>query len=339
MNKNTKIARIVAAVLIVLGFAISFIAHGRGEGLPSVSFNGETSAYSLSDSGYTPCPEGEIHFTQEDLRVLEVDWAAGSVTVESYDGADLALRETSAASLSEAQHMRWKISGQRLSIHFCANGQRNVPAKALTVLVPKGWLQEEISVDVGSADVSLSGLSMSGTLDIDGASGEIRILNCACGDVEIDGASGDVHIENTRLSEEVDIDTASGDAIMTGVSAAAIDVDTASGAVQLEGTAAKLNVNTASGSVTLTGLQAGCSVEVGAASGSVWLSFEGKPDRVRAETASGGVRLRFPAGTGLDLDYETASGDLNGKALFFGSGDVPVDVDTASGDLTIEYHN
>ena len=57
---------------------------------------------------------------------------------------------------------------------------------------------------------------------------------------------------------------------------------------------------------------------------------------MKVDTASGSVKLAFPRGTGLDLDYDSSSGKLKGEVVY---GDLPAEVDTSSGSLTIEYRD
>ena len=96
-----------------------------------------------------------------------------------------------------------------------------------------------------------------------------------------------------------------------------------------------VDVDTASGKVTMLKLRAGGDVDVDTVSGAVELRFESLPRSVDVGTTSGGVTLAFPKGTAIDLDYDTLSGSLTGS-LHTAPGGLPVDVDTASGSLTIE---
>ncbi len=341
MKKGTRIALIVAAVMIVLGFAISIVTHKAWEGLfqsggpDAVSF-GKVS-YDRQ-TGYTVCENGELSFAPEEISSMDLDWIAGTLTIETYDGDRIELREECSRSLSEAQRMRWKLSDGRLSVHYCASGQANVPVKTLTVQVPKGWVSTELQLGAASADLFLSGLNVSGKLSVGTASGGVRLYNCSCAALSVGTASGDVSIDRTSAGEAMEIGTASGLTVFDTISAGRFELDTASGGVRGSGlTAGVIDVDSGSGTVELKGLSGGCAVKVSTASGSVRLAFEAAPEKIGVDTSSGDVALVLPEGTGVDLDYDTASGDLNGKPLFFGGGDVPVEVDTASGDLTIEY--
>ena len=124
--------------------------------------------------------------------------------------------------------------------------------------------------------------------------------------------------------------------LMQNCTAVRLDVDTGSGVVDFSGKLKEADVETSSGAVSLAGLGEGGVAEVETASGSVTIHFIGKPKSINVDAVSGDIKLILPQGTPLDLDYDTASGDLIGKPLYLGSGDVPVQVETASGDLKIE---
>ena len=340
MDKRTKTALIVAAVMIVAGFAISFASYGKGGGFPGLgwSFSPGSGVNFGSEIGYTVCRDGELRFAPEEVRQLEVEWwISGEVSVESYDGSTLLLREESDRELSDGQRMRWKLSGQRLSLRFCGNGQHNIPSKHLTVLVPQDWLGEEITVDTASAAISFRGLRVNETLKADATSGRVRLENCVCSSLLADTTSGAIELKDCRVRDTLRLSSTSGSADLSGCTAEKLYIDTTSGRVRFDGEASELHVDTISGGANLNVQGDGCRADVSSISGAVSLCFDGRPGQVEVETTSGRVELVFAEGTGLELDYDTVSGDMSGRALYFGEGGVPVKVDTISGDLKLEY--
>lgn len=337
MNKRTKTALTVAVIMIVLGFAISFFAHGRGESIFNSGLMITSGVNFGSEAGYTVCTTGEFTLAPDEAALLDIDWLSGSVRVERYEGDNLLVREECSRDLTDAQRMRWKLSGQKLSVRFCANGQKQIPDKTLTVLVPKGWAREEVNVDASSADVLLSGIQVNETLSVATASGSIQIENCTCSSLITETASGDMRAYDSEVRGLVQSDAASGCVSMQNCTAERLESDTSSGVVDFAGKLKEADVDTSSGAVSLAGLGEGSMAEVETASGGVTIQFDGKPKSINVDAVSGDIKLILPQGTGLDLDYETASGSLKGKPLYLGSGDVPVQVETSSGDLTIEY--
>lgn len=344
MKKTGKIALSVAALLIVFGLLFCAIAVTQGADLVQLWENGAFSVqvdsvnYGLwGDAGYAVCEDGELSFDPEEVWSLDLSWVAGSVSVESYDGNTLLLREECARELREGQRMRWKLSGQTLSVRYCASGESKVPAKQLTVLVPNGWAREEVTVDATSADVSFKGLRVNETLSADVTSGKVRVSGCSASGLRVNTTSGNVEIEDAEIRGTAWVDTTSGTVGLRQLTCGKLDADTTSGNIDFEGLASEIDVDTTSGRVSLQGLPDDCAVNVDTVSGDVSLQFAGTAKKVTVDTTSGTVRLSFPEGTGLDLDYDTVSGRLSGDVQHDSKGGVPVRVNTVSGDLRVEY--
>ena len=70
-------------------------------------------------------------------------------------------------------------------------------------------------------------------------------------------------------------------------------------------------------------------------SGTVKLALldTGSDQRIEIETTSGDVYLDVPGA--IDLDYDTASGDMHGRLEQGGSGCPKVEIETTSGDLIL----
>ena len=323
MKNGTKIALAIGIILLAVGATIVNIAVGRGDkadfsyGTKDGSvFSGFSVGKGVDQKGYTVCTDGEESFRTSEVRKLDLDWVSGTVTVEAYDGGELIVREKIDGSATEQQRMRWRLSGGELSVLPCADNLTDLPTKHLTVLVPEAMEAEWLNVDVSSAKVTIDGLSLSGEIDVDSASGRVEIANCICRELFIDSASGAQSVTDCVVDGLVESDSASGSFEAIGLSCGALDVDGASGAVRAED------------------LLCGGSVDIDSGSGSVYLSFGAAPKSVNVDTASGAVTLVFPKGTGIDLHYDSASGKLSGE---LSAGKLSVDVDTVSGDLRIEY--
>lgn len=316
MKKVTKIGLLIGILLLAFGLTVLKIAHHRGEDF-TVQLSGVTVSNKLGydQKGYTVCSSGEESFSAKSVRSLRLDWLSGSVNVERYDGKDVLVRESSAARLSEDECLRWKLSGGELSILPCANGVRNLPEKQLTVLLPQGLTLKTFDADVASASVLVGGIDTSDELSIDSASGSLRVEDCRCDELKLNSASGAQTVLRTEVRGDVKANMASGAFSSEMLSCAKLAVESGSGSLRVEELRCR-------------------SAKAHSASGSVQLGFAEAPEKVEVDTASGSVTLAFPRGTGLDLNYDTGSGKLRGEVVY---GDLPVDVDTASGGLTIEY--
>lgn len=303
MKRGTKIALLTALILIAVGATLCSIARGRGENLEALIDEDALSLqlgqvnFGIGQAGYSVSSSGEESFAANEVTALELSWISGSVRVERYDGDTIVVMESCAQALREGQRMRWKLTDGRLSVIACANGERRLPNKSLQILVPRDWLGKDISADAASASVTLEGLSISGRMELNTASGKVQVEDCVCGELKIDTASGEASVERTAVD-------------------GGFETNTVSGAVQLEGCSFReLEVKTTSGAVTLR--------------------FAEKPGAIQVDTVSGNVSLRVPKGTKLDVQYDSVSGRLSGNYLSAGDG-VSVQVDTVSGGLTIE---
>lgn len=337
MKAGVKIMLLIGILLLAAGLTVLQIAHHRGESFSAnlTVFNtGFSGNFDFDQKDYTVLVGGEESFSAREVRTLKLDWISGSLSVERWDGKDLVVRETSSVSLAEDESARWRLSGGTLSILPCANSVRSLPEKQLTVLVPQGLTLEGLDVDVASASARVSALEITDRLAIDAASGSLRVEDCVCGTLGLRSASGSQSVLRTRVNGDADADLASGSFQAEGLDCAALSVDSASGSQTLDALACDtLRLETASGAIRAEGLLCrGADVDGG--SGAIRLGFDAAPDKVKVESSSGGVTLAFPKGTGLDLSFDSGSGRLRGELVY---GELPVEVDTASGNLTIEY--
>lgn len=334
MKTWKKILLLVGILLLALGVTVVKIAHGRGDGFGlSVGF-GVSGNFGYDQKGYTVCAGGEESFAAKDVRVLSLDWISGSVNVERYDGSAVLVREEAKRALKEDERLRYKLSNGELSILPCANKISNMPEKHLTVYLPQGLVLERLGVDVSSADVRVSGVETEKEIRLESSSGTLRAEDCRCAEMRLESSSGAQRVLRSEIGGELRGESSSGGFAAENLVCAALDVDSTSGSQSFDGLRCDtLELSASSGSIRGTALVCG-SVETESSSGSVSLAFAAAPASVEIETSSGDVKLTLPKGTGINLLFDSASGRLGGELV---RGDLPVDVDTSSGDLSIEY--
>ncbi len=188
----------------------------------------------------------------------------------------------------------------------------------IEVTMPPGL---DVTVDVGSGEVTLQGDFGEAELAADTGSGAVR-LDGAAGDFSADTGSGAVEAVVTRPLRRFVADTGSGSVSLDG-GADDARADTGSGSVELAGLTGSMDADTGSGSVTAS-----------------WASITPR-SAIRAGTGSGGVTLELPAGTVLGGLVSTGSGgirsDFAGHSdddelrLDGGPGEVTVRINTSSG--------
>lgn len=150
---------------------------------------------------------GEVSLSAADVRNLEIDWAAGSVRIETADTSEITFSDNGTDSCP----MSYYLDGDTLRLAY-SKGQIQIgfvstPNKDLSVTVPKDWVCEELEINAASVEVDIVDLTVT-ELDLDGAANEVRFsgsvekLNC-------DGASCDLLLLCTTNPSQIDIDGAS----------------------------------------------------------------------------------------------------------------------------------
>jgi len=195
----------------------------------------------------------------EKIQNIEIDWVAGSITVEpDASCTDIVVTETGTSD--EDYRMVCTASGSTLKIQYCKDGIKfpsfgisfnGSISKDLVIKVPEGWVCRNLEIDTASAWVQLSNLTIE-EFDFDGASGECIISNCHLDTLDLDTASGDVEFEGTL--NHLDCDAASANCRLTVYNnPKSIKMDSASGNLELklpEGCGFTCSMDTLSGRFT-----------------------------------------------------------------------------------------
>ena len=194
----------------------------------------------------------------------------------------------------------------------------------------------------------LEGHDVEGRIVFDTASGDVSLARVR-GEIKADTGSGDVQASD--LEGAFVCDTGSGNCDVTGFKGEKISCDVGSGDVTIRSVDAKLvDVDTGSGDVRVVDgdIEA---FQADTGSGDVRLESRGaRLTHVKADTGSGDVTLRLSAGASFEALADQGSGDINmgfkdaqaivrhKEVIGYRRGDarIKIEVDTGSGDLTIE---
>lgn len=229
--KTNAIVRIILYCLILvvlLGILIFGLSYGLFSGRRSVSFFDE------EDFEGTAVSSGTADAGQ--IRKLSIDWVSGSITIRPGDTDRITYAES--GKFDEKYQMVVEESGDKLSIGYCRDnripglGIQGSLRKNLEIVVPREWLCDKLELDVASADVSVTDLTVR-KVDFNGASGKCDFENCAVSELDVDTASGDIRFDGTL--EELECNAAS--ASFRGV---------------LGNCPSRVSMNSASGSLDLT---------------------------------------------------------------------------------------
>ena len=186
-----------------------------------------------NESTVTDAVQANFVGKASDIQHLEIEWAAGSITILPDSDSDrIYVSETQVSKEKYAMHITQ--SGNKLKIEFndedgfyIGFGSNEFDAKDLVISVPADWICHSLEIDAAAADVKISGLTVR-EVDFDGASGICTFEDCQIEKLDMDTASGDV--EFTGTLESLDFDAMS--ARFTGTFQNIpnrIDIDTMSG--------------------------------------------------------------------------------------------------------------
>lgn len=146
----------------------------------------------------------------------------------------------------------------------------------------------DLLIDTGSGRVSA--VDIAGSLDIDTGSGSVMVRGVV-GDLRVDTGSGRVEVSDVR-GRQIEVDTGSGGVRGGNLSADAVIIDTGSGSIELTSVTSR-------------------DVMLDTGSGSIDVELTTDVDRLEADTGSGSVTVRAPAGLGATVDIETGSGGID----------------------------
>lgn len=170
----------------------------------------------------------------EEVSQIEIEWAAGSITIVPGDTETIDFSET--AGLSPEDQLIWKQSGSTLQIQFCkpkihvgiSIADLN---KDLVITVPQDWACENLQIEAASAEVNVQSLNID-NFYFDGASGQCILENCQIDEVDLDTASGTIFLHGTV--NYIDCDAASANCcLVLENTPKRIEVDSASGDLEI----------------------------------------------------------------------------------------------------------
>lgn len=175
---------------------------------------------------------GEV--ATSNLTEMEVNWTAGSVNIEPYDGDTISLSEKNEASLDADHQLRYKVEDGKLTVQFAKpkvslTGIFKNLNKDLTVKVPKNFRFNEASLDAVSANLEMKGIDAdelnlstvsgdallegvsSGQFDGESVSGDMDFRDCSLNLTTMETVSGQVKMSFDAMPTDVDIESVSGD--------------------------------------------------------------------------------------------------------------------------------
>lgn len=198
MKTNAIVRIVIYSLVILLLTGILLTCLGVG-----------TFTFNIINVGTKEMTTGGSSVDASQVSKLQLDWAAGSITIQTADTDEITFAES--GNFSEEFAMVHSVKGGELHIQYSkpavAIGFVSTPSKDLVITVPKDWLCQELELDGAALDVEINGVAIR-DLDIDGASNTIDFSG-AVETLDIDGASCEITLLCTDRPRKIDMDGAS----------------------------------------------------------------------------------------------------------------------------------
>lgn len=183
-------------------------------------------ALSIGNSASRGTTSASQSFHASEIQSMKIDWVDGSVSIRQDTGDTLRYTVTG----SDADRTAYSLKDGKLSISATESSVLNFGSHRgtdLTVLIPEGWMPQELSIESISAPIQIENLK--GTeLDVDTVSGVIELkdvradelslstisakITCSgtAQDLSLETTSGNCTLELTECPEKIDLDSISG---------------------------------------------------------------------------------------------------------------------------------
>lgn len=196
--KTNAIIRIVIYSIVIL-LLVGLLLTCLGIGAFMLNFKSGTGEYNT----------GEGSVPALDIHNLDIEWAAGSVTIQAADTDKITFTES--GNFTDDYAMVFKTKNGTLKLEYSkpsvSLGFVSTPSKDLTITVPENWVCDEIEIDGAALEVDISGITTE-TLQLNGAAMELSFT----GDVKelnVDGAACELNIVSSGNPDVIEIDGAS----------------------------------------------------------------------------------------------------------------------------------
>ena len=157
---------------------------------------------------------GGATLAASDVSELNIDWVSGTVTIEAYDGTEVAISETSEDALTDSTTMHYYLeSDGTLNIRFGIPGMKsqgeNLPDKNLLVRVPRTMRLDEVEMNGLGQSIQMDSVRCS-TLEMNSVSRQIDLNECEIDDIEVNSVSTNVVATFSRMPEDIELNNVSG---------------------------------------------------------------------------------------------------------------------------------
>ena len=273
--------------------------------------------------------ENVTHKPEGNIKSFELDMDSASVSFKLSEDDALSV----VCNQSNKTRFSVRTEGDILEIEeVCAWYNRifNWTNYSVTIYLPVGEYGS-LEHEGGSSDIEVcAGLTFA-TLDIESASGDIKLACSVKGTTEVEATSGCVSIAETTFGT-LSLDTTSGDVYLSRVTVdGACSIDLTSGDITASDSAfSNLIIDSTSGEVNISGVL-GNDLYITSTSGDIELYDVLMTGRLTINGTSSDIE--FERCDAKNIEIVTTSGDIEGSFLTPKS----FDADTTSGDERVPY--
>jgi len=261
----------------------------------------------------------------EKIDTIDIDYISGDITFLAEDTDTVTIEETARIDLDEDRQVHTWVEGSTLHVRYCASDKRldlNNLDKRLEITIPEDVTYSEVNINLTSGDLT-AGSIKADKFDLDSTSGN-HTIGCEADRITINSTSGDIDLTQFGKNEGISIDATSGSYDLKLEEVKSLILHTTSG-----------NVNVEAESVEY--------FDADSSSGSKTLAFEKVPGSLVINATSGDVDLYLPEDADVTASITTTSGDVrsniscttSGDVYTLGNGTNTMDIDTTSGNVTI----
>lgn len=197
MRKSAIIRIVLYSLVIVLLLGLLVIGLGAG----SLVF--------YIGSGSHEYTTGGSSVSAGDVTAMEINWASGSIAIQTGDTDQITFTES--GNFSDEYAMVYEVRNGKLTLGYAepriSLGLGSVPSKDLVITVPENWTCEALELDGAALKVDIGQLTVQ-ELDIDGAALEVTFLG-SMDRLRCDGASCELDITCRNHPQEFDLNGAS----------------------------------------------------------------------------------------------------------------------------------
>lgn len=253
----------------------------------------------------------------DDIDSISVDWVAGDVTMTSYDGDEIQIREYAQRDLNNNETLQYVIEDGILKIYYKHADVRSVNLrKKIELLLPENLAKNlnQLMIESTSADVNLGNVNVN-ELFIDVSSGFVNLTDIEALDFTGKSISGDIRLNNL-ICTEIDLTSISGSLELMNVNAKILHTESTSGEQNLIGVFREISSESISGDIVIK------TTEI--------------PEELYAKNTSGDIQLNIPTTDSLIVSYSSVSGNFSSTIpVLLQSNSAAFEFKTVSGDIAI----